>query len=419
VVPGGDGRPRATLRGRSGRAVTTPGAVDGSRGAGPTRRHADRPLEADVIRTTDDDLRLLRAAVERALALGRGVAGTTGANPAVGCVLLRDGTIVGEGATSPVGGPHAEVLALRAAGTAAHGATAIVTLEPCAHTGRTPPCTDALLAAGVTRVLHLVADPNPVAAGGAARLRDAGREAELLAAAFPELADLAVRAAHDLRGFLTAVATGRPHVLLKLAQRRDGRTVSDVPDERYLTGAEARHRVHELRADVDAVLVGSATVRADDPGLDVRGMDVRRQPRPVVLATCADVPPEAAVVRRGAIVIVGAHAPTDRVSALEAAGAEVHRVATVADEAGQRLDLVAALGVLPDLGVLTVLAEPGRSLAASLIAQGLVDVVELHVAAADPTSEVTPALVLAADRFEVIDLLPVGADLAVRARVVA
>jgi diaminohydroxyphosphoribosylaminopyrimidine deaminase / 5-amino-6-(5-phosphoribosylamino)uracil reductase len=377
-----------------------------------------------VIRGTVEDPALLRHAAERALVLGREVAGTTGPNPPVGCVLLRDGRIVSEGATTPVGGPHAEAVALAAAGASAAGATAVVTLEPCAHVGRTAACSDALSAAGVRRVRYLVGDPNPLAAGGAERLRAAGIDAASLTVASPGLADLVVRATHDLRGFLTSVMSGRPHVLLKLAQSREGGTISDVPEQRYLTGPVARHRVHELRADVDAVLVGSATVRADDPRLDARDTAVRRQPRPVVLATDADVPVDAAVVRRGAIVLVGAGAPRQRREALIAAGAAVHVVPTVVvspdgQRVSERLDLPAALRALLELGVLTVLAEPGRTLATELMAQGLVDAVELHVATVTAASEVTPALPLSSDRFEVVDVLTVGDDLAVRARAVA
>lgn len=390
----------------------------------PHRMRAGGTFEADVTRGTIDEHGWLRRAAERAVALGRDVAGSTGPNPPVGCVLVRDGRIVAEGATAPVGGPHAEAVALRAAGTEAVGATAFVTLEPCAHDGRTPACSAALIDAGVARVRYFVTDPDPIASGGAQRLRAGGVDVALLAVAEPDLADLAVRASHDLRGFLTSVVSGRPHVLLKLAQSREGATVPTAPQGRYLTGAEARHRVHELRADVDAVLVGSATVRADDPRLDVRGMPVRRQPRPVVLATTADVPTDATVVRRGAIVIVGVGAPVGRSRALEAAGAQVLTVPTVATTVeGQgdivRLDLVAAFAALLDAGVLTVLAEPGRTLATALVAQRLVDVVELHVATADRASEVMPALTLPTERFEVVDVLAVGADLAVRARAVA
>lgn len=315
----------------------------------------------------------VRTALVRALALGRSVAGTTAPNPPVGCVLVRDGVVVGEGATAPAGGPHAEVRALDVAGPRARGATAVVTLEPCAHTGRTGPCTEALVAAGVAAVVHLVADPNPVAAGGAAVLRAAGVDVADAGRTHP---DLAAAAAHDLRGFLTLVARGRPHVLLKLAQDPEGRTVP--PRGGYLTGAAARRRVHGLRADVDAVLVGGATVRVDDPRLDVRDVPTVRQPRPVVLTATGDLPATARLMARRPLVLVGPATPEARVTALAAAGAEPVRV----DGDGAGPDPAAALAVLPAHGVLTLLAEPGPALAAPLLAADLVDAVEVHVAGA-------------------------------------
>lgn len=344
----------------------------------------------------------LRDASLRALALGRSVAGTTAPNPAVGCVLLRDGAVVGEGATAPAGGPHAEVVALRAAGDRAVGATAVTTLEPCAHTGRTGPCTAALVDAGVAAVRYLVPDPNPVAAGGGAVLRAAGVDAGPL-----DAPDLAAWAVEDLRGFLTLVATGRPHVLLKLAQDRDGGTVPSPGG--YLTGTAARRRVHALRAEVDAVLVGGATVRADDPRLDVRDVphDAGRQPRPVVLTAGADLPPTARLLGRRPLVVVGPGAEPARCAALVAAGAEVVRV----DGGPEGPDPAAALAALPAHGVLTVLAEPGPRLAARLLAADLVDVAELHVAGGTPR---TAALPLPGPRLVAADDVAVGPDRVLR-----
>lgn len=348
----------------------------------------------------------LGVALERALALGRGVAGTTAPNPPVGCVLVRDGRIVGEGATAPAGGPHAEVAALAAAGPLARGATAVVTLEPCAHTGRTGPCTAALAAAGVTAVRWLLDDPNPVAAGGGTALRAAGLDARRDADAHPVLA---ARAAHDLRGFLTLVAHGRPHVLLKLAQDPGGGT--RPPAGGYLTSAAARTRVHALRADVDAVLVGGATVRADDPRLDVRHVDAGRQPRAVVLSASGALPADARILARRPLVVVGPTTPADRRAALDAAGAEV--VVVDGDTAGP--DPAAALAALPSRGVLTVLAEPGPRLAAMLLAADLVDAAELHVAGAAAGASgdraVTPAVDLPGSHLEQLDELSVGPDL--------
>jgi diaminohydroxyphosphoribosylaminopyrimidine deaminase / 5-amino-6-(5-phosphoribosylamino)uracil reductase len=366
-----------------------------------------------VTRHPEDEPRLLRHAAERALLLGRSVAGTTAQNPPVGCVIVADGAIVGEGATRPIGEDHAEIVALRDAGDRARGATAVVTLEPCAHVGRTPACTDALQRAGIRRVRHLVADPNPLAAGGTSALRAAGIDASSVVTVVPELADLAVRAEHDLRGFLTFVRDGRPHVLLKMAQLADGRTSDADSAERYLTGTAARHRVHELRADVDAVLVGSGTVIADDPHLDVRDVPVARQPRPVVLATTGVLPSAAEVLRRRALVLVGDATPAVVISTLESAGAEVHRVPTLVAEGVERIDVGAALRMLAALGVLRVLAEPGLTLARALLGADLVDVVELHVAASVPGDPIVAALALDRERFETVDVRPFGDDLVV------
>lgn len=330
----------------------------------------------------------------RALEVGRSSAGISGPNPPVGCVIVRDGRIVGEGATRPVGGAHAEIVALASAGLAAQGAVAVVTLEPCAHHGRTPPCTDALVAAGVAEVHVLQRDPHPEAGGGVERLRAAGVHVVDGASVLPRLAD---RAAHDLRGFLARVAHARPHVHLKLAQGVDGRTLAE--SGRYLTGASARARVHRLRADVDAVLVGGATVRDDDPRLDVRLAEPVRQPRPVILSVAGDLPSEAAVLRPGAVVVVGPDVAAPRVDRWRERGVDV--VVVPLDDAGE-LDLSAALASLLERRILTVLAEPGPRLAEALIAQRLVDVIELHVAggaAADP-GVVRPAIAALAPLVE-------------------
>jgi diaminohydroxyphosphoribosylaminopyrimidine deaminase / 5-amino-6-(5-phosphoribosylamino)uracil reductase len=314
-----------------------------------------------------------RAALARAVALAETVRATTSPNPAVGCVLLRDGQVVGEGATAPVGGPHAEVVALAAAGADARGATAVVTLEPCAHHGRTPPCTDALRDAGVARVVIGHPDPNPVAAGGADVLRGHGLA---VVGPLPPGAVLRDAVARQLEGFLTGVRTGRPHVTLKLAQTADGGLVA--PDgARWITGAAARRAVHRWRAAVDAVLVGSGTVLADDPRLDARDVPVRRQPRPIVLDGRLRTPPHAAVVARGALIVTATDHRAADAERLRDAGAEV--VAVPAADGGG-VDLEAALAAIGATGVRSVLAEPGATLARALVAAGLADRVVLHVA---------------------------------------
>lgn len=207
--------------------------------------------------------------LERALVLAAAAAGRGYPNPTVGAVVVRpDGSIVGEGVSEPAGGPHAEATALDAAGEAARDGTLFVTMEPCAHHGRTPPCAERVLEAGVARVVAGCADPNPEAGGGAERLRAAGVDVELLD--LPE-------AKRQNEAWRTWVSAGRPHVILKLAVSLDGRVA--VPGRRWVTGAEARRRVHELRAAVDAVGVGMGTVRADAPRLDVRDAPVVRRPR--------------------------------------------------------------------------------------------------------------------------------------------
>ena len=210
--------------------------------------------------------------LERALELAERGRGRTAPNPVVGAVLVRGGEAVGEGWHERAGGPHAEVVALEAAGERARGATLYVTLEPCAHHGRTPPCAEALVAAGVARVVAAVGDPNPETNGtGFARLREAGVEVELPGG------ELEWRARVQNEAFRVWVTEHRPFVLYKAAVTLDGRVT--VPGSRWVTGEESRRRVHELRARMDAVAVGMGTVRADNPALTARDVGAERQPR--------------------------------------------------------------------------------------------------------------------------------------------
>lgn len=209
---------------------------------------------------------------ERALELAERGRGTTRPNPVVGAVVVTGDEVVGEGWHEQAGGPHAEVAALEAAGERARGATLFATLEPCAHHGRTPPCVDAILAAGVAKVVVGAPDPNPKTGGqGFARLREAGVEVELLDG------EAASRARRQNEAWRTWIAAGRPFVTYKAAVTLDGRVV--VPGSRWVTGAESRRRVHELRASSDAVAVGMGTVRAESPRLDARDVEFARQPR--------------------------------------------------------------------------------------------------------------------------------------------
>ena len=215
--------------------------------------------------------------LERALELAERGRGTTRPNPVVGAVVVRDGEIVGEGWHERKGGPHAEVVALAAAGERASGGVLFVTLEPCRSFGATPPCTQAVLDAGVAKVVAAALDPDPAAGGGLDELRAAGVDVELADG------EAALRARRQNEAWRTWVAEGRPFVAYKAAITLDGRVT--VPGSRWVTGEESRRRVHELRAASDAVAVGMGTVRADDPRLDARGVDAARQPRRLVFGS--------------------------------------------------------------------------------------------------------------------------------------
>ena len=303
-----------------------------------------------------------------ALALARRGLGTVWPNPAVGCVIARDGRIVGRGWTQPSGRPHAETEALVRAGAAAEGATAYVTLEPCCHHGRTPPCADALIAAGVRRVVAAIEDPDPrVAGGGLARLRAAGLVVE---------AGLCgTQAAEINAGFFQRVRLGRPLVTLKLATSLDGRIATASGESRWITGAPARERGHLLRATHDAILVGTETVLADDPQLTCRLPGLAdKSPVRVALDARLRIPltahlvAEARTMPTWMVTLAGAAAA--RQQALRDAGVVV--IAAEPDATG-RIDLPMALGLLGERGLTRVLVEGGGRLAAALLRQGLVD----------------------------------------------
>lgn len=306
-------------------------------------------------------------AMARAVVLAARGLGRTSPNPVVGCVVLDvEGRLAGEGHHERAGGPHAEVGALTQAGARARGGTAVVTLEPCRHTGRTAPCTDALLEAGVARVAIAVPDPSPDAAGGAEVLRGAGVEVQVGVGADA--------AAHVNRAWLHAVASGRPFVTWKLAATLDGRTAATDGTSRWITGPESRRAVHALRGERDAVLVGSGTLRADDPHLAVRDVPGAAQPLRVVLDARAEIPLTARVLddAAGTLVVVG-----EGTDATRLAGAGVD-VLPVPDPDG--LDPSAVLAGLHERGIRSVLLEGGARLAGSLVAADLVDEVVAHVA---------------------------------------
>lgn len=326
----------------------------------------------------------------RARELGESVLGTTSPNPAVGAVILdADGIPVGEGATAPPGGPHAEVVALAQAGDRARGGTAVLTLEPCAHTGRTAPCTDALIAAGVARVVVAVPEPTELAGGGADRLRAAGVDVELGA-------EQGEAEAGALASWLTGVREHRPYVVWKVAATLDGRVAAADGSSRWITGEPARAAVHRLRATCDAVLVGSGTVLADDPQLTVRDADGRnalRQPLRVV------------VDRRGRL-------PED---------------ARVFDDAGPTLvssasSPAALLGELFDRDVRRLLLEGGPTLAGAFLREGLVDEIVIHLApkllGSGPSlvSDLGIRAIGDALDLSVVDVTLLGGDVALRLR---
>jgi diaminohydroxyphosphoribosylaminopyrimidine deaminase/5-amino-6-(5-phosphoribosylamino)uracil reductase len=277
--------------------------------------------------------------MDYAARLGRRALGTTAENPPVGCVIVKEDRVIGVGWTRPGGRPHAETEALAMAGEAARGATAHVTLEPCAHHGRTPPCAEALVKAGVARVVSALEDPDPrVSGGGHAILRAAGIAAETGIGADE------VR--HDLAGFFTRIVKKRPYVALKLAVSADGKIAASAGERTPISGPEVQARVHLMRAQSDAILVGMDTVLADDPELACRlpGME-GRSPQPFVLSNSRELPPASKLAARGAEVLRGG--------------------------------VAAALASLAGRGVNRLMVEGGAKTARGFVEAGLVD--EIHL----------------------------------------
>ena len=308
-----------------------------------------------------------------ALTLGRRGQGRTWPNPAVGAVVVQDGVIVGRGWTQPGGRPHAEPEALKRAGEAARGATLYVTLEPCSHVGKSPPCADAIIAAGIARVVSAIEDPNPEVAGqGHAKLRAAGITVDIgLGAA---------EAARDHAGHFRRVRDKRPHVILKLAVSSDDKIGAAGRKPFAITGEAAKARVHLLRAQCDAILVGIGTVRADDPLLTCRlpGMEARSPVR-VVLDRSLRIPGTSRLVHSAREtplwVMTSNLSEAPAAMKLGAAGAQVIRVAATSTPPG--LDLPAVLHALSEKGITRLLVEGGARVASSFVAAGLVDEVWL------------------------------------------
>jgi len=314
------------------------------------------------------------AALARARELALNARGRVSPNPLVGAVILRDGRLIAEGWHEGPGLPHAEIMALRAAGAQARGATLVCTLEPCSHFGRTPPCATAVIAAGIARVVVGCLDPLERTRGkGVHVLREAG-------------VDVAVASGEEERrsrelidAFITHAVRGRPHVMLKLATSLDGKVATRTGESRWITGPAARALVHRQRADHDAVIVGIGTALADDPQLTARGVvGALRQPARVVFDSFARLPLGSALVRGAGEVpvylAVGANAPWDRVTELQNAGVEVIAFPTL------RPEVTAVLGALAERGIQSVFLEGGPQLAGGFLEASVVDVVQWFLA---------------------------------------
>ncbi|MEV0494602.1 bifunctional diaminohydroxyphosphoribosylaminopyrimidine deaminase/5-amino-6-(5-phosphoribosylamino)uracil reductase RibD [Streptomyces atratus] len=349
-------------------------------------------------------------AMRRAIALAARGLGSTSPNPVVGCVILdAEGQPAGEGFHQRAGGPHAEIHALRDAGEKARGGTAYVTLEPCNHTGRTGPCAQALIEAGVSRVVYAVADPNPQATGGADTLRAAGVTVEQ--GLLVELAEAGNAA------WLTSVRLGRPYVLWKYAATLDGRIAAADATSRWITSAESRADVHRLRAEADAVVVGSGTARTDDPQLGVRGIEGAVQPLRVVVDTDATaVRPGARVLDTTAPTLIAVAADADTGRLPEGTVLRLPRAAT-----GRGLDIPALLAALHGRGVRSVLLEGGPTLAGAFVAAGTVDKVVGYLApvllGAGPAALADAGIstIAQALRLDVTETVRIGPDLRITA----
>ncbi|MFE5555863.1 bifunctional diaminohydroxyphosphoribosylaminopyrimidine deaminase/5-amino-6-(5-phosphoribosylamino)uracil reductase RibD [Streptomyces sp. NPDC056544] len=351
----------------------------------------------------DADTRAMRRAIELA---ARGL-GSTSPNPVVGCVITdASGTTVGEGWHERAGGPHAEVHALRAAGEAARGGTAYVTLEPCNHTGRTGPCAQALAGAGITRVVYAVSDPNPQASGGGATLRAAGIDTTA--------GLLADEAEAGNAAWLTSVRLGRPHVTWKYAATLDGRSAAVDGSSRWISSAESRADVHRLRAEADAVLVGGGTLRADDPHLAVRGVEGAVQPLRIALDARAALRPTARILDDAAptLLVVGEDADTRHLPGVELLRLPLH---------DGRIGVHDLLTRLFQRGVRSVLLEGGPTLAGAFLEGGAVDRVVGYIApallGAGPAALADAGIknISGAQRLDITEAVRIGPDLRITA----
>ncbi len=381
------------------------------------------PLASADARFGDDDRRHMR----RALELARSALYRTSPNPRVGCVLVRDGQVLGEGATQAAGQDHAEVQAVKQAWERGHtvqGATAYVTLEPCAHHGRTPPCADLLVSQGVARVVAALVDPNPQVAGqGLQRLRDAGVQVDV---------GLDADEAREINlGFLSRMARGTPWVRLKVAASLDGVTALPNGVSQWITGEAARADGHHWRARACAVLTGLGTVRADDPQLNVRAVDTPRQPIRIVVDSRLEFPPTARLLQSAASPLWLVHAlppeeAAPRLAALRGAAhpdLDLQAITLPADPRKPgKTDLRALMQTLAARGINELHCEAGEKLNGSLLRAGVVDEVLLYLAplllgegaglaALGPLQHLSEGLAL---RWHAVE--PVGTDLRILAR---
>jgi diaminohydroxyphosphoribosylaminopyrimidine deaminase / 5-amino-6-(5-phosphoribosylamino)uracil reductase len=366
-------------------------------------------VSAGLDQNPADVLTVDRRFMALALALGRRGLGRTWPNPAVGAVIVKDGVIVGRGWTQAGGRPHAEVEALRRAGEAAGGATLYVTLEPCSHFGKSPPCADAIIAAGIARVVSAMEDPNPEVAGaGHARLCAAGIAVDIGVGV--------EQARRDHAGHIRRVRDGRPHVMLKLAISADGKAGAAGRRPATITGEAVRERVHLLRAHSDAIMIGIGTALADDPLLTCRlpGM-AKDSPVRIAVDSALRLPLGSRLVQSAGEVplwvVAAPDASSETEQALQAAGVTVLR----SEGADGKLDLSAALEAIAARGITRLMVEGGPTLAAALLAADLVDEAYLFhgpaVVGADGVDALDPTAAAAlARQLKQVASEPVGAD---------
>ena len=349
----------------------------------------------------------------RAIELARSALGSTSPNPAVGAVVVQNGAVVGEGYTLPPGQRHAEIGALTQAGSSAQGATLVCTLEPCCHYGRTPPCTDAIITAGISRVVYAVRDPNPrVSGGGESALRASGITVEQQPG--PEAEEL-------YEAFAKHVTTGLPFVVAKFAMSLDGKIATRTGSSQWITGPIARARVQQMRKELDAIMVGIGTTLADDPQLTARDADgeplpSNLQPVRVVVDSSGRTPPDARMLRQPGRTIIATSAGVDRhrVNRLEDAGADVREFSG----ADGRVNLSALLKYLGSEGIVSVLVEGGGQVLGAMLDARLIDRVDAFVAptliggagAPSPIAGRGATVIGDALRLERANIEPIGPD---------